>query len=75
MADTLSTARIADVLQTELIRDLVERYPSVMPVLSSYGMDLCCGGGHTVPDAARLHGLDVDAVIAEVARAIAEARG
>ncbi len=50
-------------LETVLIRDLVERYPSLMPVLAEYGFDLCCGGGHTIPDAARLHGLNADVIL------------
>lgn len=50
-------------LRTVLIRDLVERYPSLMPVLAANGFDLCCGGGHTIPDAARLHGLDADVIL------------
>ncbi len=58
MADSQTTHEISEVVETQLIRELVETYPAVMPVLASYGMDLCCGGGHTVPEAARLHGLD-----------------
>lgn len=57
-------------IETEQIRVLVERYPQIMPILSSYGMDLCCGGGHTVAEAAKAHGLDAAAVTAEVLAAI-----
>lgn len=48
------------------IRDLVEQYPEVMPVLDRYGMDLCCGGGYTVPEAALLHGVEPARLIDEV---------
>jgi regulator of cell morphogenesis and NO signaling len=57
-------------IETEPIRVLVERYPAIMPILNNYGMDLCCGGGHTVAEAATAHGLNVDTVIAEVLAAI-----
>ena len=48
------------------IRTLVEVYPPVMPVLARFGMDLCCGGGHTITEAAELHGLDPALVLEEV---------
>ena len=52
------------------IRQLVDTYPETMKVFDQYGMDMCCGGGHTVAEAARLHGLDPDTVVAQVADAI-----
>lgn len=57
------------------MRVLVEEYPRLMPLLAGYSMDLCCGGGHTAPEAARLHGLDVDTFVNEVAAVITEVRG
>jgi iron-sulfur cluster repair protein YtfE (RIC family) len=63
-------ANVNDAVRTELIRDLVEQYPEVMPVLSGYGIDVCCGGAHTVPDAAKAHGHDPDALIDEVVQAV-----
>jgi iron-sulfur cluster repair protein YtfE (RIC family) len=53
-----------------LIRDVVERFPETMAVLADAGLDLCCGGGHTIPEAARLHGLEAEALIAAVDAAI-----
>jgi iron-sulfur cluster repair protein YtfE (RIC family) len=61
-------------ISSALIRDLVERYPETMPVLASYGLDLCCGGGHTVADAAALHGEDADRMVAELSDAIERGR-
>ena len=52
------------------IRELIERYPAAMPVLAAHGMDLCCGGGHSVPEAAALHGLDLDALLGQLATAL-----
>jgi regulator of cell morphogenesis and NO signaling len=46
-----------------LIRDIVDTYPAVMPVLAELGLDLCCGGGHPLGEALELHGLDRSAVL------------
>ncbi len=70
MIESQTRDEVTAAIQTQLIRELVEQYPAVMPVLASYGMDLCCGGGHTVPDAARLHGLDPAEVVDRAASAI-----
>lgn len=66
---------IAEVIETEPMRVLVERYPAVMPLLSQYGFDLCCGGGHTVAEAARLHGIEVEPLLAQVAEVMRGGRG
>ena len=57
---------IMSILETTLIRDLVERWPATMPILAGYGIDLCCGGGHTVVEAAKLHELDLDRLVGEL---------
>jgi iron-sulfur cluster repair protein YtfE (RIC family) len=62
---------IVEEIETRPMRDLVERYPNLMPLLARFGFDLCCGGGHTVPEAARLHGLEVEPLVDEVSEAIA----
>lgn len=68
MTNTIMTReQVTQMIETDPIRDLVERYPQLLPLLASYGMDLCCGGGHTLQEAARLHGLDVIAVLRQVA--------
>lgn len=54
-----------------LVRDLVDRYPSTMPVLSPWGIDLCCGGGRKVGEALELHGAPVDEVLESVVNLIA----
>jgi iron-sulfur cluster repair protein YtfE (RIC family) len=68
--------QIAAMIETEPIRRVVELYPEVMPILASHGLDLCCGGGHTIAEAVRLHELDRELVTEEIAAAIAvRARG
>lgn len=64
-----------DQLASLLVRDLVERFPETMTVLSPLGLDLCCGGGHALGDALDLHGLDRAAVLAQVSEVIAAAQG
>lgn len=56
------------------IRELVELYPETMAVLDRYGLDLCCGGAHTVAEAAGLHGHDPAAVVSQVVRSIKRVR-
>ena len=58
-------------LEDRLIRDLVDSYPQTLEVLGPLGIDLCCGGGHPLGEALDLHGIDRDAVLPQVARAIA----
>ncbi len=60
---------------TLTINDVVERYPQLMPVLASHGLDLCCGGPLTLRQAAEQHGLDLDALVAELTAALAVGAG
>ncbi len=53
-------------IATEPIRRIVELHPEVMPILASHGLDLCCGGGHTVSEAARLHDLNEELVTEQI---------
>lgn len=55
----------ADVGQM-LIRDLVDQYPAIMPLLQPYGIDLCCGGGRPLGEALQLHGAPVDETLKSV---------
>ncbi|HEU5424046.1 MAG TPA: DUF542 domain-containing protein [Nitrolancea sp.] len=68
----LTTEGKRQIIETRLIRELVEDYPNLMPVLASYGFDLCCGGEHTLAEAAELHGLDPEQVVREVTAAFGE---
>ena len=73
---TTGEQQLATMIDTEPIRRVVELHPEVMPILAGHGLDLCCGGGHTIREAAQLHGLDADLLAEQVAVAIAvRARG
>ena len=54
-----------------LIRDLVERYPDTMRVLSPLGIDLCCGGGHPLGEALDLHEIDRATVLPQIEQIVA----
>ncbi|MDX2121423.1 MAG: DUF542 domain-containing protein [Gemmatimonadota bacterium] len=45
---------------------IAERYPASAPVLARHGIDLCCGGKHSLEFAARAHGVDLAALLAEL---------
>jgi iron-sulfur cluster repair protein YtfE (RIC family) len=58
-------------LADRLIRDLVDAYPDTLTVLGPLGIDLCCGGGHSLGEALDLHGIDREIVVSRMARIIA----
>lgn len=45
------------------INEIVARYPQTIPVFNRFGFDTCCGGGITVPEAARRDGIELDTVL------------
>ena len=40
------------------VSEVHERFPSTAPVIAAAGLDMCCGGGHTLEFAAQAHGLE-----------------
>lgn len=63
-----------DALSAMPIRDLVERWPNAMEVLTPLGIDLCCGGAHPLGEALDLHGFDRAEVLPQVAAVVADAQ-
>ncbi len=55
-----------DDVRQMLIRDLVDSFPAVMPVLTPFGIDLCCGGGRPLGEALELHGAPVDETLSTI---------
>lgn len=53
------------------INEIVAKYPQTIPVFNRFGFDTCCGGGITVPDAARRDRIDLDAVLTALHEALA----
>lgn len=48
------------------INEIVARYPQTIPVFNRFGLDICCGGGVSLRDAAQRDG----AVIADLLSAL-----
>jgi regulator of cell morphogenesis and NO signaling len=58
------------------VRDLIVRHPGMRALLERLGIDYCCGGQHTLKEAAAEKGLSLPAVLDGLNRAMAEpARG
>lgn len=57
------------------VKVLLERYPVARPVLSSYGLDACCGGEHPLSQACAARGVPLDRVLEDLesAHRVAEA--
>jgi iron-sulfur cluster repair protein YtfE (RIC family) len=45
------------------VYELIHMRPETADALRSYGIDTCCGGTRTLNEAARLAGLDIDALL------------
>lgn len=59
----------ATVLDTAMTVDqLTARFPEVIEVLNRFGIDMCCGGGVTLAEAASRDGASID----DVKKALAE---
>lgn len=48
------------------VGQVLERYPATAAVFNRYGIDLCCGSGVSVREAAHRDGLDSDDLCAEL---------
>ncbi|HXG60074.1 MAG TPA: DUF542 domain-containing protein [Planctomycetota bacterium] len=53
--------------------EIARRYPSALKVFARHRIDLCCGGRKSLAEIARLHGIDLKALIEELLSAIQEA--
>ena len=53
-------------LLTTTIRDLVEGAPQTIEILAPLGLDLCCGGGHELGEALRLHNINAESVVPQL---------
>jgi len=46
------------------VAEVYEAHPAATPILAEHGLDICCGGGHTIEFAARAHGLEPEELVA-----------
>jgi iron-sulfur cluster repair protein YtfE (RIC family) len=56
------------------VNETIRIFPQTVSVFRELGIDSCCGGGLAVGEAARRHGHDAEAVLAQL-RQVAEAAG
>lgn len=54
------------------VADVFERHPAAAPLLAEHGLDLCCGGGHTLEFAAQAHGLELEELVTALQTAVAQ---
>lgn len=54
------------------VAELVLDHPASARVLSAHRIDFCCGGRQSLADAAATRGLELDALIADLERAVTE---
>lgn len=48
------------------VAEVYERHPATGSVLAEHGLDLCCGGAHTLEFAAQAHGLEPAELVASL---------
>jgi regulator of cell morphogenesis and NO signaling len=48
-------------------------HPRTVAVFDRYGIDSCCGGALPIEEVAKRHGLDLDALMAELGEMVGEA--
>ena len=56
---------------TMTVKELVEREPRARDVFARFGMDTCCGATVPIGEAAVRHGVELDALVAALAGAMA----
>ena len=55
---------------TLTVNEIAAAHPGTVAVFNRFGLDLCCGGGVNVEQAARRDGLDYDEVRRDLLRAV-----
>jgi regulator of cell morphogenesis and NO signaling len=61
-----TTSRAATDYTTLTINEIMARWPDTMMLLNALGIDTCCGGGDTLPDAARRARIPLTVLMAAV---------
>lgn len=67
MSITTATPAPAAALTADLtVNQVAERVPATLAVFQRWGIDACCGGARTLATVAERHGLDLEALLAEL---------
>jgi iron-sulfur cluster repair protein YtfE (RIC family) len=56
------------------VNEVIQQFPETLRVFHAVGIDSCCGGALVVQQAAERHGLDMEALIADLRAAMTDAR-
>lgn len=65
---TVSVSRPFDL--TGSVNDLLRDHPSSIVALNALGIDTCCGGDLSLPDAARHAGVSFDRLVGDIDEAL-----
>jgi iron-sulfur cluster repair protein YtfE (RIC family) len=60
---------VQEITATMTVNDAIRAAPATVAVFNEAGIDSCCGGALTIGEAARRHGLDVEALLEKLRRA------
>jgi iron-sulfur cluster repair protein YtfE (RIC family) len=52
------------------VAEIARRHPKSLPVFARHGLDLCCGGAHSLRTAACKHRLHLESILRELEEAI-----
>jgi len=52
------------------VAEVSEQFPETLPVFTRRGMDLCCGGRHSLAFVAQAHKLDLEELMEELRRSL-----
>lgn len=63
---TIPEPRQVEIDPSATLSQIVDQFPQTLSVLRAAGLDLCCGGSHSLAEAARLHGLDLSALMRDL---------
>ena len=53
------------------INSITRDYPDTIAIFADYGIDSCCGGGKTLEEVARRHGLSLQDILARLEPVVA----
>jgi len=70
--DHLVTFRQTGITADRTLADVAAQHPAVAPVMARHGFDMCCGGAKAIEVAAKAHGVELDALLAELQGALSQ---
>ena len=61
--------RTATITAETTVNEAATHFPATLRVFGAWGIDACCGGAKPMAEVAERHGLDLDALLAELREA------